>query len=363
MPRWCASTAARAHCELLLGRTYRAGPATARAPGRAGPGRRRAVARRARHARRADRPRRSPTPRCACSTKPASTPAQVRAIGSHGQTRAPSPRRRALRRRIRSPGSSATRNVIAERTRHRPRSPTSAAATSPPAARARRWCRPSTPRCCTTPDEDRAVLNLGGIANFTLLPRARRRARLRHRPGQRADGCLVPAPHAASAFDADGAFAAQRHASTRPARAPARRAVVRAAAAEEHRPRAVPPRLAAGAPGAAAKRAGRRAGDAAANSPRAPSPMRCARTSRDTRARAGLRRRRAQPGAAARASPRDLPGVRVESTAAHGLDPDFVEAMGFAWLARRNPGRAARQPAQRHRRARAARARRASTRA
>ena len=29
-----------------------------------------------------------------------------------------------------------------------------------------------------------------------------------------------------------------------------------------------------------------------------------------------------------------LPGVRVESTAAHGVDPDLVEAMAFAWLAR-----------------------------
>jgi anhydro-N-acetylmuramic acid kinase len=29
-----------------------------------------------------------------------------------------------------------------------------------------------------------------------------------------------------------------------------------------------------------------------------------------------------------------LGGVRLESSAAHGLDPDFVEAMGFAWLAR-----------------------------
>ena len=29
-----------------------------------------------------------------------------------------------------------------------------------------------------------------------------------------------------------------------------------------------------------------------------------------------------------------LPGVQVESTAAHGLDPDHIEAMGFAWLAR-----------------------------
>ncbi len=29
-----------------------------------------------------------------------------------------------------------------------------------------------------------------------------------------------------------------------------------------------------------------------------------------------------------------LPGVVVESTAVHGLDPDYVEAMAFAWLAR-----------------------------
>ena len=29
-----------------------------------------------------------------------------------------------------------------------------------------------------------------------------------------------------------------------------------------------------------------------------------------------------------------LPGMAVESSAAHGLDPDFVEAMAFAWLAR-----------------------------
>ena len=29
-----------------------------------------------------------------------------------------------------------------------------------------------------------------------------------------------------------------------------------------------------------------------------------------------------------------LPGIVVESTAVHGVDPDFIEAMGFAWLAR-----------------------------
>jgi len=30
----------------------------------------------------------------------------------------------------------------------------------------------------------------------------------------------------------------------------------------------------------------------------------------------------------------ELPGVRLDSTAALGLDPDYVEAIGFAWLAR-----------------------------
>jgi anhydro-N-acetylmuramic acid kinase len=32
---------------------------------------------------------------------------------------------------------------------------------------------------------------------------------------------------------------------------------------------------------------------------------------------------------------RALPGTIVESTAAHGLDPDWVEAAAFAWLAGR----------------------------
>ncbi|WP_313219115.1 anhydro-N-acetylmuramic acid kinase, partial [Stenotrophomonas sp.] len=30
-----------------------------------------------------------------------------------------------------------------------------------------------------------------------------------------------------------------------------------------------------------------------------------------------------------------LPGVVIESSAVHGLDPDYLEAMGFAWLAQR----------------------------
>jgi anhydro-N-acetylmuramic acid kinase len=40
-----------------------------------------------------------------------------------------------------------------------------------------------------------------------------------------------------------------------------------------------------------------------------------------------------------------LPQAAVESTAAHGVDPDFVEAMGFAWLARQTlAGRAGNLP-------------------
>jgi anhydro-N-acetylmuramic acid kinase len=30
----------------------------------------------------------------------------------------------------------------------------------------------------------------------------------------------------------------------------------------------------------------------------------------------------------------ELPGTPVQSTGEYGLDPDFVEAMAFAWLAR-----------------------------
>ena len=43
-------------------------------------------------------------------------------------------------------------------------------------------------RCSAAPAQTRAVLNLGGIANLTLLRAGRPRDRLRLRPGQRADG-------------------------------------------------------------------------------------------------------------------------------------------------------------------------------
>ncbi|MEO5565147.1 MAG: anhydro-N-acetylmuramic acid kinase [Luteimonas sp.] len=41
-----------------------------------------------------------------------------------------------------------------------------------------------------------------------------------------------------------------------------------------------------------------------------------------------------------------LPTMSIESTAAHGVDPDFIEAMGFAWLARESlAGRSGNLPA------------------
>lgn len=44
----------------------------------------------------------------------------------------------------------------------------------------------------------------------------------------------------------------------------------------------------------------------------------------------GVRNRQLMKRLAAR-----LPEVQVESSAVHGLDPEYVEAMGFAWLAQR----------------------------
>ena len=44
----------------------------------------------------------------------------------------------------------------------------------------------------------------------------------------------------------------------------------------------------------------------------------------------GVRNRQLMKRLAAR-----LPEVQVESSALHGLDPEYVEAMGFAWLAQR----------------------------
>ena len=70
-----------------------------------------------------------------------------------------------------------------------------AAATSPQAAKARRWYRHSTQRYSGTADRHRVVVNIGGIANITDLPRREAGTRLRHRPGQHLARRVVRAPH------------------------------------------------------------------------------------------------------------------------------------------------------------------------
>ena len=124
----------------------------------------------------------------------------------------------------------------------------------------------------------------------------------------------------------------QRHGRRGLAGAVAGRSLVRAAAAQEHRTRTVPSRLAGSA-------AGRRRSLAAdvqatllelsaitvADALRATQPG----TARVLACGGGVHNAALMARIAAH-----LPGMVVESTAAHGLDPDFVEAMGFAWLAR-----------------------------
>ncbi len=179
--------------------------------------------------------------------------------------------------------------------------------------------------------EDRAVLNLGGIANFTLLPRAGEVRGFDTGPAN----ALLDAwceRHLGHAFDADGAFAAS------------------GAADEALLARllddgwfALPPPKSTGREQFHLDWAESRIGDAAlapqdvqatllelsaatvADALRAHQPD----TRRVLVCGGGVR----NPVLMARIAAR-LPGVVVESTAAHGLDPDFVEAMGFAWLAR-----------------------------
>ncbi len=89
-------------------------------------------------------------------------------------------------------------------------------------------------------ERHRVVLNIGGIANVTDLPPARRGARLRHRTGQHAARRLV---HAAPrpGFRPRRRVGGDGSVDRRAARSAARRAVFRAAAAEEHRPRPLQP--------------------------------------------------------------------------------------------------------------------------
>jgi len=179
-------------------------------------------------------------------------------------------------------------------------------------------------------DEDRAVLNLGGIANLTLLPR---KGAVRGFDTGPANGlmdawCLR---HRGEAFDRDGAFAAAGRIDE----------ALLARLLDE-------PWFALPAP----KSTGRdrfhldwvesklRGGEApqdvqatllALTARTVTDALRAAQpgTTRVVACGGGVHNRALMAALAAA-----LPGCVVESSAAHGLDPDAIEAMGFAWLAR-----------------------------
>lgn len=179
-------------------------------------------------------------------------------------------------------------------------------------------------------DEDRAVLNLGGIANFTLLPA---------RGGVRGfdtgpANALMDAwceRHRGVPFDAGGAFAASGHFDAElllrlldepwfmlpPPKSTGREQFqldwVQARLRGGEKPEDVQATLL------------ELSAATVADALRAHQP----RTRRVIACGGGVRNERLLARIAAQ-----LPDVVVETTAVYGLDPDFVEAMGFAWLAR-----------------------------
>jgi anhydro-N-acetylmuramic acid kinase len=187
-----------------------------------------------------------------------------------------------------------------------------------------------------SPDESRAVLNLGGIANLTLLPRASQDS-----PGEVRGFDTGPANalldawcerHTGASFDADGAFAARGGVDD---------ALLAQLLADPWF--AQPPPKSTGREQFHLDWLQARLGQAS----RAPEDVQ-ATLLELTAATVADALRSTQPGTARvlacgggvhnprllqRIAAR-LPGVVLESTAVHGVDPDFVEAMGFAWLAR-----------------------------
>src|SRR5690606_14390411 len=180
------------------------------------------------------------------------------------------------------------------------------------------------------PDEDRAVLNLGGIGNYTLLPRAGAVRGFDTGPAN----ALLDAwcqGHTAAAYDAGGAFAASGTVD---------QALLARLRAEPWF--ALPPPKSTGREHFHLEwvQARLRGGVARADVEAAVQEMSAATAADALRARAPGTGRVLVCGAVvrnpllvARVAPR-LPGVGVESTAVHGLDPDSVEAIAYAWLAR-----------------------------
>lgn len=179
-------------------------------------------------------------------------------------------------------------------------------------------------------DEDRAVLNLGGIANFTLLPRHGAVLGFDTGPAN----ALMDAwctRHTGRAFDAGGGFAAQG--------VPDRDLLARMLDEPWF---ALPPPKSTGREVFHLEwvHARLRGDEIAADVQASLLELTAVTVAEALRAHQPQTRRVLVCGGGVH-NPRllrriaaHLPGMTVESTAAFGLDPDFVEAMGFAWLAR-----------------------------
>jgi anhydro-N-acetylmuramic acid kinase len=256
-------------------------------------------------------------------------PRAVRAIGSHGQTLRHRPHGAAHDGRHPFTLQAGDPNVIAERTgittvadfRRRDVAAGGHGAPLLPALHA---------ALLADAGEDRAVLNLGGIANLTLLPRV---GTVRGFDTGPANALLDAwcARHTGAAFDAAGAFAAAGRVddallarlldepwfSTPPPKSSGR---------EQFHLDWLAPRLGdATRPEDVQATLLELTAATVADALRANQPA----TTRLLACGGGVH----NPVLMARLAAR-LPGVAVESTAAHGVDPDHVEAMGFAWLAR-----------------------------
>ncbi|MBF6026087.1 anhydro-N-acetylmuramic acid kinase [Lysobacter niastensis] len=181
-----------------------------------------------------------------------------------------------------------------------------------------------------TPAEDRAVLNLGGIANFTLLPAQGDVRGFDTGPAN----ALMDAwceRHRGTPFDAGGAFAASGQVDAElllrlldepwfmlpPPKSTGR---------EQFQLDWVQSRLRGGEkPEDVQATLLELSAATVADALRAHQPD----TRRVIACGGGVRNERLLARIAGQ-----LPDAQVETTANYGLDPDFVEAMGFAWLAR-----------------------------
>ena len=254
---------------------------------------------------------------------------EVRALGSHGQTVRHRPHGAALDGRFPFTLQLGDGNLIAERTgiatvadfRRRDVAAGGHGAPLLPALHA---------ALLSSRDEDRAVLNLGGIANLTLLPAQGEVRGFDTGPAN----ALMDAwceRHTGKAFDANGDFAASGSVD----------AALLARLLDDAW-FALPPPKSTGreqfhldwlasklacseSPADVQATLLELSAATVADALRAMQPT----TQRMLVCGGGVHNPRLLARIAAR-----LPGVIVESTSVHGVDPDFVEAMGFAWLAR-----------------------------